>query len=520
MGRSCNILLIGVLVFGNLNYATGTEQPNVLFISIDDLRPLLGCYGNTAIHTPHIDQLAERSAVFLRAYCQAPQCAPSRTSLLSGLRPETTGVFSARNPFDRQKYPEMLTLPECFEKQGYHTQCFGKISHDEWGDLGSWSVPSSPGRKREMWETVDTQAVANVRFEDRAKVPTEIRPRNDCVAIQAADVPDDTLYAGRMTLQAIDTLKKLKDHPFFLAVGYRRPHLPLVAPKQYFDMYPTDKITLPEQRQAPLNAPNWSIYNTVTYWHRNARKVWNIDVDIPKYPESLEQALEFAGWELRSYRGIPTHGPISDSLQKDVWQAYMACVSYVDAQIGRLLATLRRHHLEENTIVVLWSDHGWHLGEHGTWAKMTLFEWSTRIPLIVSAPTRFQPNRIKSLVELIDVYPTLCELANLPIPKHVEGTSFVPLMRQPNQPWKTGAFSQFPRHDHSRGQTVRTNRYRYTEWTSSAGIVKGKELYDHQADPLELINIANLPTSRDTVTKIADQLHAGWRSALPTTNPK
>ena len=495
--------------------AMGKNRPNVLFIAADDLRPLLGCYGEQAVQTPSIDRLADRGTTFRRAYCQAPQCSPSRVSLMFGLRPDTTGHYSNRHPFDRERFRESPSLPEHFKNHGYHTQSFGKIYHNETDHPEGWSVPSSPGRKREMWETVDEAAIAGVEFVKRARIPTVIAPRNKCPAIQAPDVPDETLYGGRMTGQAIAAMAAVKDRPFFLAVGYYRPHLPLVAPKKYFDKYPLDRIRLPEHRQPPAGAPLWSIYNSVTYWHPRAREVWRIDLDFPKYPSTREEALRFAGWELRSYRGIPAGGPISDTLQARVWQAYLACVSYIDAQVGRLLQALETFGLSDKTIVVFWGDHGWHLGEHGTWAKMTLFEWATRVPLLIAAPGRSQPLRVESLVELVDLYPTLCQLADLPIPDHVEGDSLIPLLSDPDQPWKTAAFSHFPRHGHSMGQSMRTSRYRYTEWVGLDGRIKGRELYDHSRDPLELTNLAASAATAHTVRKLARQLKAGWRAARP-----
>ena len=495
--------------------APAKDQPNILFIAADDLRPLLGCYGEQTVQTPSIDRLADRGTTFRRAYCQSPQCSPSRVSLMFGLRPDTTGHYSNRHKFNREQFRENPSLPEYFKNHGYHTQSFGKIYHNETDYPESWSVPSSPGRKGEMWETVDELAIAKVEFAQRARVPTIITPRNDCPAIQAPDVPDNTLYAGRMTGQAIEAMAAVKDQPFFLAVGYYRPHLPLVAPKNYFEKYPLDRIRLPEHRQPPAGAPLWSIYNSLTYWHPRAREVWRIDLNFPKYPSSREEALRFAGWELRSYQGIPPGGPIPDPLQARVWQAYLACVSYVDAQVGRLLEALETFGLSDKTIVVFWGDHGWHLGEHGTWAKMTLFEWATRVPLLIAAPGHSQPSDINSLVELVDLYPTLCQLANLPIPKHVEGSNLAPLLSAPEQPWKRAAFSHFPRHDHSMGQSMRTNRYRYTEWVGLDGQIMGTELYDHAADPLELVNLASSPSSFQTVQHLARQMKAGWRAARP-----
>lgn len=505
------LLSLGLILAACADPERSLDRPNVLFIATDDLRPLLGCYGEKTVRTPHIDELAARGATFLRAYCQAPQCSPSRVSIMTGLRPETTGHYSNRHGFRHQDHPDLITVSEHFKNNGYHSQSYGKIYHDGADDPTSWSVPSSPGREREMWEVVDEEAVAQLPFAERASVPTVIRPRLDCPAIQAPDVPDETLYAGRMTGEAIETIRRLKDRPFFLAVGYRRPHLPLVAPKKYFDWYPTDQIQLPRHRQPPSGVPTWSIYNSVTYW--SAKRIWGIE--FPKYPASVEEALRFAGFELRSYQGIPREGPIPDSLQKEVWQAYLASISYIDAQIGRLLQALEENGLAQRTIVVFWSDHGWHLGEHGTWAKMTLFEWATRVPLIIAAPGRSPSVRVQGLVELVDVYPTLADLAGLPIPDHVEGTSMAPLFDDPDREWKRAVFSQFPRHDHSMGRSMRTDRYRYTEWEGLNGQTLARELYDHHADPLELVNLADSPQSAATVESLSNQLQAGWRSALP-----
>ncbi len=505
------LVSIGLILAACGQPDVSVDRPNVLFIAMDDMRPLLGCYGDQTIRTPHIDGLAARGATFTRAYCQVPQCSPSRVSIMTGLRPETTEHYSNRHPFHREDYPDLITVSQHFKNHGYHSQSYGKIYHDGADDPASWSVPSSPGRDREMWEVADEEAIAQLPFAQRASVPTIIPPRLDCPAIQAPDVPDEALYAGRMTGQAIKTIAQLRDRPFFLAIGYRRPHLPLVAPKKYSDWYPTDEMALPEHRQPPRDVPLWSIYNSVTYW--SAKQIWGIE--FPKYPSSLEEALRFAGFELRSYQGIPMDGPIPDPLQKKVWQAYMASVSYVDAQIGRLLEALNENGLTERTIVVLWSDHGWHLGEHGTWAKMTLFEWATRVPLIIVAPGRSQSVRTAALVELVDVYPTLAELADLPIPEHVEGTSMVPLFEDPDRPWKKAAFSQFPRHDHSMGHSLRTDRYRYTQWEGLDGTILAQELYDHQADPRELINLADSPEAASRVTTLSQQLKAGWRSAQP-----
>ena len=493
------------------------RKPNVLFIATDDLRPMLGCYGDRFIQTPNIDRLAQRGTVFTRAYCQAAQCGPSRISIMTGLRPDSTGEYVMRyKRFDRKEHPGLITLPQQFKRHGYHAQSFGKVFHDGKDDPVSWSVPSSPGRDREMWEFVDEAAIAGVPFAERAKIPTVIKPRNGCNAIQAPEVPDETLFAGRMTDQAIETLGKLKDEPFFLAVGYRRPHLPFVAPKRYFDLYPPESIKLPANRQPPQGGPIIAFYNSWVYANPKAKEHWGLDVDLPAHPKTIDEALRFAGFELRSYQDIPSYGPIADGQQALIRQAYMACVSYVDAQIGRLLAGLERHGLTDDTIVVLWADHGWHLGEHGTWSKMTNYEWATRVPLIVAGPGKqYSSARCSALVELVDVYPTLCEMAGLELPGHLEGTSLAPLLRKGDRPWKRAAFSQFPFGRDIMGRALRTDRYRYVEWTKAGGATLAVELYDHQADPYETVNIAGREDMRGIVTRLRQELQAGWRAARP-----
>ncbi len=488
-------------------------RPNVLFIAVDDLRPMLGCYGDPVIKTPNIDRLARRGAVFTRAYCQVAMCGPSRASLLTGLRLDSTGEFLLtyhRRRVLRSEFPGLVMLPEQFKRHGYHTQAFGKIYHDGLDDSPSWSVPSSPGRTRkggqgEILELVDEEAIAGVPFEQRARIPTVIRPRKDCRAIQSPEVPDKTLYAGRMTQQAVETLAQIKDEPFFLAVGYRRPHLPFVAPQRYFDLYPAETITLPAHREPAKDAPIVGFYNSWIYKRADPT------------PKNVEEALLTAGYELRSYQGIPTSGPISDRQQKLIRQAYMACVSYVDAQIGRLLGGLEKLGLADNTIVVLWGDHGWHLGEHGTWSKLTNYEWATRVPLIIAAPgSEYQHASTSALAELVDVYPTLCELAGLDIPKHVEGTSLAPVMRQPNRPWKTAAFSQFPFGKEILGRAIRTDRYRYVEWSKTTVETIAVELYDHQTDPGETVNAAGHKEMAEITAGLHEDLQAGWKACLPS----
>jgi iduronate 2-sulfatase len=449
---------------------------NILFICTDDLRPMLGCYGDPIALTPNIDRLATRATLFNRAYCQASQCGPSRVSFLTGLRPETTRTFSLGDHFDwdRSKHPNLVTLPQHFKNHGYHALALGKIHHDGREDALSWSLPPSPGREREMWELVDEQAVAQLPFKKRNTVPTLIAPREDCPAWQAPEVPDDTLYAGRMTTEAIATLSELKEknQPFFLGVGYRRPHLPFVAPKKYFDLYPKSAALLPpsEHRTPPENAPVVAYYNTSSYAPKPGKPSrW--DPAPSRRVDSREEAIQWSGFELRSYNNIPNKGIFDDDLVISLRQAYLACISYVDAQVGLLLDALDREGLADNTVVVLTSDHGWHLGEHATWCKMTNYEWDTRVPLIIAAPAathpEISPAKSDGLAELVDVFPTLCDLAGLPQPAHLEGSSLVPLMKNPQRKnWdaQNPAFTQFHRRNWAMGRAIRTGRYLYVDW--------------------------------------------------------
>jgi iduronate 2-sulfatase len=492
-------------------------RPNVLFICTDDLRPMLGCYGDPLALTPNIDRLAARGTLFNRAYCQASQCGPSRVSFMTGLRPETTRTFSLSDHFnwDRTKNPGLLTLPQHFKNHGYHAQSLGKLYHDERGDPHSWSVPASPGREREMWEIVDEKAVAQVPFEKRNTIPTLIAPREDCPAWQSPEVPDDTLYAGRMTTQAIDTLAEIKDHPFFLAVGYRRPHLPFVAPHKYYDLYPHDETLLPPDahRSPPENAPVVAYYNTSSYAPKPGKDSrWNPAP--PRRVDSRDEAIQWSGFELRSYNNIPNKGVFEDDLVISLRQAYLASISYVDAQIGRLLDALDEQGLADNTIIVLTSDHGWHLGEHATWAKMTTYEWSARVPLIIAAPASTHPDIVPAqtdgLAELVDLFPTLSDLAELPLPPQLEGSSLVPLMKNPQRKnWdaQNPAFTQFHRRDWAMGRAIRTQRYRFVEWRDEkTNTLFATELYDHQTDPAETLNLADREELAQTISRLARQL--------------
>ncbi len=480
--------------------ANAAGKFNVLFIAVDDLRPELGCYGNRRIKTPNIDALAARGTRFNRAYCQQAVCSPSRTSLLLGLRPDTTRVYDLQTHF-RLNLPDVITLPQHFKQQGYHTQGFSKIYHGGLDDPASWSVPHwSPGGpgygKPETLAALREEAARLRRERGPASRVLRRDPKTGAVlkksvpkwrargpAWEDPDVPDDALPDGKTTRRAIEALRQMKDKRFFLAVGYLKPHLPFVAPRRYYDLYRRSELRLAPNPFPPKDCPKIALHN------------WG---------------------ELRAYKGIPKSGPLSQEMALDLIHGYYACTSYIDAQIGQLLDELERLELRDNTVVVLWGDHGWQLGEHGLWCKHTNFEIATRVPLIISAPGQKHPGAATdALAEFVDIYPTLSELCGWPLPEGLEGTSLVPVMEDPDRQWKPAAFSQYPR-GRVMGYSMRTDRYRYTEWLPrSGGDPVARELYDHQEDPQENVNLAGLPEYKELVQKLSRQLHAGWKAAVP-----
>ncbi len=438
------------------HYVKANGQYNVLFIIVDDLRPLLGCYGHPEIHTPNIDALAKRGTLFNRTYCQYPVCNPSRTSMLTGLRPETTRVFNNSTRF-RQTLPNTVTLPQHFKAYGYHTQSVGKIAHNlpMQDDIYSWSVPS--------WGLpITNQGPSHPSW-------------------QALDVDDDELSSGKTAKRAVETLGKVKDTQFFLAVGFHTPHLPFYAPKRYHELYKGENFNLPSSSIFPSNAPSIA----------GGKLLGNI----------------------RLFQDIPDEGTFSDAKALELIRAYAASISYMDAQVGRVLDQLDALRLTENTVMVFAGDHGFHLGEHGKWGKNSLFEVSLRSPLIISVPGQTHLGvKTNALAELVDIYPTLCNACQLPTPSQLEGTSLLPVIEKPTHPWKTAAFSQVKRGG-IKGNSMRTERYRYTEWGQNGS--RGIELYDYDADPDETVNIVDLPENKEIVAHLSERLHAGWQAALP-----
>ncbi len=472
-------------------------RPNILFIAVDDLRPELGCYGKDHIKSPNIDRIAKAGMVFNRAYCQQAVCSPTRSSLMTGTRPDTTKVWDLETHF-RKALPDVVTLGQHFKQHGYFVQGMGKIYHGGFDDAPTWSVP---------WQNPKAPAYAlpeNIALNQRqpAGEPDGDRPRKKPAkpsgvnsrgpAFEAADVPDDTFTDGKVADLAVATLRDLgrKPGPFFLAVGFIKPHLPFVSPKKYWDLYDPAKITLAPNKFRPADAPDYAI---------------------------------LPGGELRNYHGIP-QGSIPDPLARQLKHGYYAAISYTDAQVGKLLDELDRLGLRENTLIVLWGDHGWKLGEHDAWCKHSNVENDVNAPLLLSVPgMKTAGTRTDALVEFVDIYPTLAELAGLPLPAHLEGTSFKPVLGNPRRPWKTAAFSQYPRGAGKAGggalmgYTMRTDRYRFTQWVKrdDHSKVDAVELYDHQNDPQENHNIAGKPENAALVKELAAKLTAGWQAARP-----
>lgn len=473
------ILLVGLLAVAHLPaFAETAARPNVLFIAVDDLRTNLGCYGDPIAITPNLDRLAKEGTLFERAYTQIAVCNPSRASLLTGCRPDTLGVWDLKTNF-RKASPGRVTLPEYFKDNGYFTRSFGKIFHGGKGmtDPTSWSVPEElyVGRKSEY---------RNPRNQNPGK--------ND--AMEFEDLPDDQYPDAWIAQAAIDFLKKDKsgEPPFFLAVGFRKPHLPFVAPKRYWDLYEKTSFSPVPQSEPPQKAPAIALH------------------DSP---------------EIRGYGDVPDSGPIEKKQIADLRRGYYAASSFVDAQIGRVLDALRETGLDKNTVIVFWSDHGYHLGEHNLWSKTTNYELDTHVPLIIAAPGRKQVGtRIPKPVELLDIYPTVVALCGLPAPAGLEGVSLAGVLDQPSLVPKDRAISQFARPwfyrgaPQAMGYSVRTDTHRYTEWRNFAdGKVVARELYQYE-DPrkeLEKKNLADSPSYAETCRKLSSLLPPATGHTVP-----
>jgi iduronate 2-sulfatase len=468
---------------GMAGESVGRAHVNVLFIVVDDLRPELGCYGHSQIKSPNIDSLAACGMLFERAYCQQAVCAPSRASLLSGCRPDTTKIYDLQTPL-LKTMPDVVTLPQLFRKAGYVTVSLGKVYHHANDDPKGWAeVDRVEDRGARYLLKANNDILKKKRDAARTK-GDKIRYYHGCAnATECAEAKDTDYRDGMIAQAALEKLRQHQGRPFFLAVGFHRPHLPFAAPKRYWDLYRREAIAPPDPRQ-PAGMP--------------------------------EVAWDNFG-ELRAYADIPKQDLLPPDKTRELIHGYYASVSYTDALIGQLLAELDRLKLRDRTVIVLWGDHGWKLGEYGGWCKHTNFEYDTHAPLILSAPGFRVEQKTRALVEFVDVYPTLADLCGLDVPEHCEGVSLVPLLRDPQRAWKTAVFSQYPRTNNVMGYSLRTDRYRYTEWIKQdTGAVVARELYDHAAGPFARINLAATPESPDIVRQLSAQMKAGWNGALPT----
>ena len=462
-----------------------SAKPNVLFIAVDDLASSLGCYGDRLAKTPNIDKLAGSGVCFLRAYNQLPLCNPTRASIMTGLRPDTIKVYDLDRHF-RDEVPDAITLSQRFMKGGWWAGRVGKIYHynvpasigtDGFDDPPSWQKTINPkGRDK-----TDEHLIFNA--EPHRKISASL-------SWLAAAGKDEEQTDGMIATEAIKLMEQRKDKPFFIAAGFFRPHTPYVAPKKYFDMYPLEDMRLP-------------------YAPKDDRE------DIP--------TAAFA-------HNCPVpHYNLDELTCRKAMQAYYACVSFVDAQVGRMMDALERLDLADNTIVVFWSDHGYHLGEHnGIWQKRTLFEQGARAPLIIKVPrAKGNGQTCRRIVEFVDVYPTLTDLAGLSTPKSVEGRSLQPLLHNPIAPWDGYAITQVLRPADKRlpepvmGRSIRTERWRYSDWGEGK---HGIELYDHHADPMEFDNLALKPDEqvKAVMNRLRKLLVKKASGKVPTTpfNPK
>lgn len=476
----CILASLSLDMCSSQSEAAESSRPNVLFIAVDDLACTLGCYGDLIAKTPHIDRLAAEGVCFERAYNQLPLCNPTRASLMTGLRPDKIKVYDLDRHF-RDELPNVVTLPQAFQQAGYFAARVGKIYHynvpasigtDGFDDPPSWNLTINPkGRDK-----TDEHLVFNA--EPHRKISAAL-------SWLAADGQDEEQTDGMIATEAIRLIEQKKDAPFFLAVGFFRPHTPYVAPVNYFDLYPLDGLRLP---YAPAGDRD--------------------DIPVAAFAHNCP---------------VPNYGLEEDKLLRAT-QAYYACVSFVDAQVGRLLDALKQQGLAENTIVVLWSDHGYHLGEHnGIWQKRTLFEQSARSPLIICSPEHTDSaSACRRIVEFLDIYPTLAELAGIDTPSNLDGRSLVPLLEDPLADWDGSAITQVLRPADKRldqpvmGCSIRTERYRYTEWGEGKA---GVELYDHHADPNEYHNLAETPDARSkqVIQRLRPKLHSQASGKTPKT---
>ncbi|MGQ1786787.1 MULTISPECIES: sulfatase [unclassified Saccharicrinis] len=506
-----SLFLLGVVMLSSCSSKEGksksvAKQPNILFIPVDDLRPEIGAYGSDFIKTPNMDRLAKQGVTFMRAYCQQSVCNPSRASLMTGLRPDSLRIWDNKTRF-RDMVPDVLTIPQYFKQNGYQTVGFGKAFHNNDPDTISWSeIPENlddfPFDPDAVYLTEENLEIQQAKIEAlKAAGKSKI---DQCGfwyvkanATEIADVEDDAYYDGAQTTRAIEVMERLakQDKPFFLSVGYYRPHLPFNAPKRYWDLYNRDEIPLAKNQFVPEGTPAFLVHGD-----SELRKSYTDCQDLP----------------------LPIEEPWDADRQREIKHGYYASVSYTDAQIGRLLDALERFGLSENTIVVLFGDHGWKLGEHNGWGKKSNYEIDCRVPMIFSgAGVDAKGKKSYALTELVDIYPTLCDFSGLDVPEHLQGTSMASLFSNPDQKWEQVALSQYLLgrdrrttniDEEQMGYAMRTDRYRYVEWykwiaqDSTKGEYLRTELYDHEMDTQENTNLAEDPKYKEMVSALSEQL--------------
>ena len=443
---------------GNKEQNQIPEQPNILFIAVDDLRPQLGCYGVDLIHSPNIDQLAAEGTRFDRSYCNIPVCGASRASLMTGLRPARNRFLSYLTRASEEA-PGITTINKHFKEHGYYTISNGKIYHHDDDDADGWDEIWHPKSSSASWRDYAIVENATKDAEGDRRGP----------AFERADV-NDTLYKdGKTAEKVIADLAKLKEtgKPFFLAAGFLKPHLPFNAPEKYWKLY-DGKVQLPDNNFTPKNAPRESMHTF---------------------------------GELRAYADIPASGPVSEEMAMDLIQGYYACVSYTDAQIGKVLDALEELELEQSTIVILWGDHGWNLLEHGLWCKHCNYETSLHTPLILKVPGTKQVASTSQIVEYVDIYPTLCELAGLSLPAHLEGASFKELLFNKDAQSDGIAVCQW-----YKGVTTIKENHFYTEWIDDDDQMFTRMLYDHSVDPAENVNVSEDPKNAAVIEELSAEM--------------
>lgn len=498
------------------NKAPVSKKPNILFLSIDDLRPDLGAYGNLEIKTPNIDALASSSMVMLNTHSQTAVCAPSRASTMLGYRPDSTRVWHLGDEF-RKINPNAVTMPQYFNRAGYYTVNIGKIFHNYMPDSISWNEPdlrpapynTEAHLKRDAetyWYTKEGQDI-QVRARDSLKRVRKGKPLygdgwGHGPAVEAADLPDSIYYDALQTKLALETIDRIRDNdqPFFMGLGFYRPHLPFVVPKKYWDLYPEGSIS---------PAAN------------------------PKLPENAPIMAASANYELRSYNnpykiGRPEDVPLPATYADTLKRGYYASVSFVDVLVGELIEGLKERGLYDNTIIVVWGDHGYKLGDHNGWGKQTNFRIDTHVPLIIKPANLLKGQRIEALTELVDIFPTLCDLAGIEKADYFQGTSMAQLFDNPNLEWKEAVFTQFRQRPNISkdgkeymGYSMQTKQYHYVEWyhwdnvRKERGAFVASELYDHNVDPTETRNVAGDLEKENIVQRLSEQLARGWKGAMP-----